>query len=326
MDPFNSAIQPMFAVTGKPFSSDGWLFEPKFDGIRCIASIREREVVLKNRHLSIINQAFPEIVDALPDAVSLDCILDGEIIIMKGGIPDISAIQKRISAGSPVAAKRLSQTTPAHYVVFDLMYLAGESLISRPLHERKQILARIIRENSNVSVTVYVERSGELYFEAALQNGFEGVVAKRLDSLYHPGIRSPQWVKIRKSAGYDLVIGGYTKGHGSRLDTFGSLLLGAFTPDGRFIYVGRAGSGFSQKEAAAIWSRLQRIDSPVFLNPPEEPGVSWTRPDVVIEIKALEVTRKNILRFPVFLRIRTDKSARECSLDQILTPGKTPPG
>jgi DNA ligase D-like protein (predicted ligase) len=310
----------MLAVTGKPFSGEGWLFEPKFDGIRCIASICQQEVILWNRRLSVINQAFPEIVDALPDAVNTDCTLDGEIIIMEGGKPDISAILKRMSTGSSLAAQLKARSTPAQYVVFDIVKLGGESLISHPLLERKQILARTIHGNDRIALTVYVEKSGEMYFEAAQRSGFEGVVAKRIDSPYLPGVRSTQWVKFRKSAGFDLVIGGYTKGHGSRGTTFGALLLGAFAPEGTFVYVGRAGSGFSQQEASTICRGLKRTNTTLFSNPPEEPGVRWTLPELVVEVKALEVTRNNILRFPVFMRLRSDKSARECTLDQIIGP------
>jgi DNA ligase D-like protein (predicted ligase) len=315
-------VHPMLAVTGKPFSGDGWIFEPKFDGIRCLASIRRRKVILKNRRLSIITEAFPEIADAVLDAVTTDCILDGEIIIMKDGKPDISAIQRRIYRDSSLKARLLTQTNPAQYVVFDIIDLEGESLISYPLLERKRILAGILRQNNNVALTGYVQKSGELYFEAALRNGFEGVVAKQLDSLYIPGVRSTHWVKFRKSTGFDLVVGGYTRGRGKRSDTFGALLLGAYAPDGSFVYVGRAGSGFSREEAVIICTTLKRTDSPVFSNPPDEPEAHWTLPKLVVEVKALEVTRNNILRFPVFLRVRSDKNARECSLDQTAILGK----
>ena len=320
MAQYASPVRPMLAVTGKPFSGDGWLFEPKFDGIRCIASIRQQEVILRNRRLSVINQAFPEIVGALPDAVNTDCTLDGEIIIVKGGKADISSILMRMSTGSSLAAQLQARSTPAQYVVFDIVELAGESLISYPLVERKQILARTIRGNDSISLTVYVEKSGEMYFEAAQRSGFEGVVAKRIDSPYLPGVRSTKWVKFRKSVGFDLVIGGYTKGHGSRSATFGALLLGAFAPGGALVYVGRAGSGFSQQEASTICRGLKRTNSPLFSNPPEEPDIRWTLPELVVEVEALEVTRTNILRFPVFLRLRSDKSARECTLDQIINP------
>lgn len=315
-------VRPMLAVTGKPFSGDGWLFEPKFDGIRCLAFIRRRKVILKNRRLSIITEAFPEIADAVLDAVPADCILDGEILIMKDGKPDISAIQRRLYRGSSLAARLLTQTTPAQYVVFDILNLEGASLISHPLLERKRILAGILHQNTIVALTGYVEKTGEMYFEAAQRNGFEGVVAKQLDSLYLPGVRSTHWVKFRKSTGFDLVVGGYTTGHGKRNDTFGALLLGAYAPDGSFVYVGRAGSGFSRNEAVIICMSLKRTDSPAFAHPPAEPEAHWTLPKLVVEVKALEVTRNNILRFPVFLRVRSDKNARECSLDQTAVLGK----
>jgi DNA ligase D-like protein (predicted ligase) len=315
-------VRPMLAVSGKPFSGDGWLFEPKFDGIRCLASIRGGHIILKNRRLSIITEAFPEIADAVLDAVTSDCILDGEIILMKDGKPDISAIQRRIHSGSSLVAHLSAHTNPAQYVVFDIISLEGESLISHPLLERKRILAGILHQNNIVALTGYVEKTGEMYFEAAQRHGFEGVVAKRLDSPYLLGERSPHWVKFRKSTGFDLVVGGYTTGRGKRRDTFGALLLGAYAPDGSFVYVGRAGSGFSREEAVIICTNLKRAESPVFSNPPDEPEAHWTLPEIVVEVKALELTRNNILRFPVFLRVRSDKNARECSLGQTAILGE----
>lgn len=160
---------------------------------------------------------------------------------MKQGKPDISAIQKRMFIDSPLIARLLARTDPARYVVFDIIELDGEPLISYPLHERKGILARILRLNDSIVLTGYVEESGEMYFEAAQWNGFEGVVAKRLDSPYLPGVRSTQWVNFGRSTGFDLVVGGYTPGHGKQNDIFGALLLGAYAPDGAFVYVGRAG-------------------------------------------------------------------------------------
>jgi DNA ligase D-like protein (predicted ligase) len=316
----DESVRPMLAVNGMPFSGKGWLFEPKFDGIRCLATVRRGNVILRNRRLSVMTAAFPDIVDALQEAVKAHCILDGEIIVMKEGKPDISAIQKRMFIDSSLSARLSAQNDPARYVIFDIIELEGELLISYPLHERKEILARILRQNNVIILTGYVEESGEMYFEAAQKNGFEGVVAKRLDSPYTPGIRSPDWVKFRRSTGFDLVVGGYTPGHGSRKDTFGALLLGAYTPDGALVYVGRVGSGFSKEDTVAISARLRRIKAPAFSNPPEEPEARWTLPDLVVEVKALEVTRNRILRFPVFLRVRNDKSASECTLDQTGIP------
>jgi len=163
MSLYEDQVRPMLAVSGKPFSGDGWLFEPKFDGIRCLAVIRMRRVILKNRRLSIITEAFPEIADALLDAVTTDCILDGEILIMKNGKPDISAIQRRLPTGSSPTVRLSRQTNPAQYVVFDIINLDDESLISHPLVERKRILSGILHQNNIVSLTGYVEKSGEMY-------------------------------------------------------------------------------------------------------------------------------------------------------------------
>ncbi len=306
----------MLAVSGTPFSDDGWLFEPKFDGIRCLASMQKQKAILRNRRLSIITEMFPEIAKAVLDAVNADCVLDGEIVILKEGKPDVSAIQRRMSTGSPLLHQVSARTNPAQYVVFDIIERDGIPLISLPLVERKGILAGVLRQNATVLLTNYIEKSGEIFFEAALQNHFEGVIAKRLDSPYLPGVRSIDWVKFRKSSGFDLVVGGYTPGRGARNDTFGALLLGAYARDGSLVYVGRAGSGFSREEAVNIRTMLKGIATPAFSHPPKVAEAHWTLPDLVIEVKALEKTRNNILRFPVFLRLRSDKNARECSIDQ----------
>jgi len=306
----------MLAVSGTPFSDEQWLFEPKFDGIRCLVSLQKQKAILRNRRLSIITETFPEIAEAVQYAVKTDCVLDGEIIIMKDGKPDLSAIQRRISLGSSLLQQVSARTNPAQYVVFDIIERDGDSLISHPLRERKEILAGILCQNATVLLSNYIEKSGEIFFEAALENGFEGVIAKRLDSPYLPGVRSFHWVKFRKSSGFDLVVGGYTPGRGARKDTFGALLLGAYAREGSLVYVGRAGSGFSREEAINIRTLLKGTATPAFSHPPKVAEAHWTLPDLVIEVKALEKTRNNILRFPVFLRLRSDKNARECSIDQ----------
>ena len=146
--------------------------------------------------------------------------------------------------------------------------------------------------------------------------GIEGVVGKRLESLYLPGTRSPDWVKIKKSLKLDLVVGGYIPGKGDRLPYFGGLLLGAHSQS-KLVYISRVGSGFTEEELEDITSRFSLREKPPFSNPPATAGVVWIEPKMVVQVTALERTHDGGLRAPVFLRMRDDKEPEECTLDQL---------
>ncbi|VVB73059.1 DNA ligase [uncultured archaeon] len=188
--------------------------------------------------------------------------------------------------------------------------------MDRPLHERKEVLREALEESESVTIADAFPEIGEDYFQAALKMGIEGVVAKKKTSLYQPGIRSPDWIKIKKSLKLDLVIGGYIPGKGEREPYFGGLLMGAYSRD-RLVYVGRVGSGFSELELRQISGNFHSIPRSPFLNPPRAPGVRWVEPDLVVQVSALEITEDGHLRAPVFLRTRDDKVPQECNLDQI---------
>jgi DNA ligase D-like protein (predicted ligase) len=307
-------IKPMLAVTGKPFSSKDWIFEPKIDGTRCIAHIQEG-VVLQNRRLMNISYRYPEIVEALADAAS-DCVLDGEIAVFYDGKPDFASLAEREHQTKRLRIEYLSKTMPASYVVFDILYANGENVMSLPLAERKEILKKELQENDIVTLADYFPERGEDYYQAALKLGIEGIMAKRLASIYQPGVRSPDWVKIKKRFEFDLVVGGYIPGKGHRESYFGGLLLGAYN-SGKLVYVGRVGSGFSDKELQEMIKSFKPTSATPFSNPPGTPGIKWLKPDIVVEVAAMEVTENGCLRAPVFLRRRFDKAPQECSMDQI---------
>jgi DNA ligase D-like protein (predicted ligase) len=308
------AIKPMLAVMGKPFSSGGWIFEPKIDGTRCIAHIGEK-VELQNRRLSRISYRYPEVVAEL-SAVPRGRILDGELAVFARGRPDFAALEEREHQGQKLRIDYLSRAKPASYMVFDILY-AGECLMNRPLLERKSILKDELGEGESVSVMDFMPEKGEAYYQAALKMGLEGAMAKRSASVYQPGTRSPDWVKIKKSLSADLVAGGFIPGKGYREPYFGGLLLGAYK-SGKLVFVGRVGSGFSQQELAEIAKDFRGSDNTPFSNPPRLPGVRWLKPRIVVQVAALEVTQHGSLRAPVFLRRRFDKDPRDCSLDQII--------
>jgi DNA ligase D-like protein (predicted ligase) len=307
-------IKPMLAVTGKPFSSNGWIFEPKIDGTRCIAHVREG-VVLQNRRLTNISYRYPEIVEALAKAAS-ECVLDGEIAVFSDGKPDFAALAEREHQTRKLKIEYISKTTPASYVVFDILYAKGKNVMSLPLKERKEILKKELREDDIITLADYFPEKGEDYYKAALKLGIEGIMAKRLASIYQPGVRSPDWVKIKKRFEFDLVVGGCIPGKGHREPYFGGLLLGAYD-SGRLVYVGRVGSGFSDKELQEMIRDFEPASAPPFSNPPSTPGVRWLKPNIVVQVAAMEVTENGCLRAPVFLRTRNDKEPKECTWDQI---------
>ena len=308
-------IKPMLAVSGKPFSSKGWIFEPKIDGTRCIASaMKENDLVLQNRRLVNITFRYPELAEAL--SLVSGCVLDGEIAIFSDGRPDFAALSEREHLMEKLRIDYLSRARPASFVIFDILFAQGKSVMDRPLIERKKILSRELVESEHVTLIDYFPEKGEDYFQAALKVGIEGVMAKREDSVYQPGIRSPDWMKIKKQVKLDLVVGGYLKGKGNRKPYFGGLLLGAYR-SGKLVFVGRVGSGFSDRELQMISGDFEPIAEPPFSNPPKMAGLVWLKPKSVVQVAAMEVTEKGCLRAPVFLRMRDDKEPSECTIDQI---------
>ncbi|MDD4651629.1 MAG: non-homologous end-joining DNA ligase [Methanothrix sp.] len=310
-------IKPMLAVSGQPFSSADWIFEPKIDGTRSLADISKEGVRLYNRRQIDITSRYPEIAEALV-RVELESgfMLDGEIAVFVDGRPSFAALARREHQSERMRIDYLASALPASYVVFDILFAKGKSVMDLPLRERKRLLLEALPECENVTISDSFAEKGEDYFRAALKMGIEGVMAKRLDSLYQPGTRSPDWVKIKKSLKLDLVVGGFIPGKGARAPYFGGLLLGAYS-QGRLYYVGRVGSGFADDELKEIAAGFSYQDHSPFSNATPTPQARWVEPDRVVQVAALEVTEDGHLRAPVFLRTRDDKEPLECTLDQL---------
>ncbi len=307
-------IKPMLAVSGKPFSAKGWIFEPKIDGTRCIVHVRNGTVLLQNRRLVDITYRYPEIVGSL--AKGSDCVLDGEIAVLTNGRPDFSALAVREHQSRKMKIDYLSEAQRASYIVFDILCAGGEDVMDKPLIERKKILKEELREDDIVSVIDFFPEKGEAYFKAAVRLGLEGIMGKKESSAYQQGIRSSDWMKIKRSLTVDMVVGGYIPGKGNRDAFFGGLLVGAYD-QGKLVYVGRVGSGFSEKELEAVTKSFQPVSISPFSKSPPTSRVIWLKPEIVVEVTAMEVTHDGHLRAPVFIRIRDDKEPRDCLLEQI---------
>jgi DNA ligase D-like protein (predicted ligase)/DNA ligase D-like protein (predicted 3'-phosphoesterase) len=304
-----SRYQPMLAATAPaPFSDDNWLFEIKWDGVRVIATVGTT-VSLRSRNNKELAAHFPELSELL--TLAPDTVLDGEIVVMRGGKPDMQSLLSRLQEKNPGA-----QAPPVTYIVFDILRLGTDDLTSLSLTKRRRKLQSAVREGAHVVISVPIEGKGEDYYQAVVEQGLEGVMAKRKDSPYEPGVRSGAWLKIRARKTCDCVIAGYTPGRGGRSPAFGALLLGLYD-ENTLVPVGKVGTGFSDRLLTELMEKFAPLITPV----PQLHGISgkvtWLEPVLVCEVGYMEVTRDHKLRIPRFLRLRIDKTAVNCTIDQL---------
>jgi bifunctional non-homologous end joining protein LigD len=312
----NRTYKPMLArLASAPFSNKDWIFEIKWDGFRAIAYVN-KELSLRSRNEKELKNNFPELEEL--KQLSQNVVLDGEIAIMKEGKPDFQALLERRKTTSLIDVEIQTRRSPAVYVVFDILEKDEKPLVSLPLIERKAILKQSVREGQHVLLSDFVEEEGEAYYKAALEKGLEGIMAKKKDSAYEPGIRSENWLKIKKLQSCDCVIFGYTTGTGIRTETFGALLLGLYDKEGKPIYVGKVGIGFSHDaldSLSKIFQKLKITSAPFKVDIHEE--ITWLTPELVCQVSYQAVTKDGRLRMPRFNGLRKDKSPAECTVDQI---------
>jgi bifunctional non-homologous end joining protein LigD len=309
----------MLAETrAEPFTKDGWLFEVKLDGYRMRAACQDGEPILYSRKGLDYTESFPEIARAVK-AIPFDgVILDGELVVLnESGHPSFNKLQARAKLGAR-EAKRAAIESPATLYVFDLLAFGGYDLRKLPLVKRKEILRKVLPQTGPLRYSEHFEKNGEALYEQVVKLGLEGIMAKKADSPYRSG-RSADWLKIRADRVDDFVIVGFSKPKGSR-GGFGSLHVGAYK-DGKLIYCGRAGSGFSGAqldEISATLASLVRKTPPC--EPPEHgalpkgPDHTWVEPKLVCDVRYKEITKDGLLRQSVFLRFRDDKQPADVTM------------
>lgn len=306
-------VKPMLAVAADPFDDQNYFFEVKWDGYRCLAYLDECSTTLVSRNLKDITGAFPELHSLHRHVAELPAVLDGEIIVLQEGKPSFSALQSRAALSEKNKVQRAAGHLPALYMAFDLLYQRGRPLMERPLVERAQELSGVVKQGDAVLLSERVRAEGKLFYRACVERGLEGAMAKRVDSKYLPGTRSPLWKKLRHTREADLVICGYRTGRGSRL--LGALLLGAW--DGsKHVYQGMVGTGISGREELSLLQKLKalQVNSATLVGGPAGLArVHWVLPEMVCRVEYLTLTRDGLLRHPVYKGLRYDKSPRECS-------------
>jgi len=310
-------IRPMLAQTADPFDSAQHYFEPKWDGMRCIAYVESGKLELQNRNLNDVTSSYPELKPIIANIKSNSAILDGEIVVLEKGLPSFDLLQNRFGVEDRIQIRTLSRKIPTTYVVFDLLHLDGKDLVNCSLKVRKEKLAKIISDSPHLLLSQHVTGEGKTYFRNALKLGFEGAVAKRITSTYQIGTRSQDWLKLKEIRAIDCVVAGYTEGFGGRAATFGALVLAAYNKQGKLKHLGNVGTGFNDATLLRIMRLLKPLQmkiKPVGGEVKAPAPIKWVRPELVVEVGYMRMTREGKLRLPRFQRLRFDKAASECLL------------
>jgi bifunctional non-homologous end joining protein LigD len=299
---------------GLPSPDEAYAYEFKWDGVRALTYVRDGKVCVESRNLLDVTGQYPELSVVGEKLAGRTAVIDGEIVALdKKGRPSFQLLQGRMHIGSAAAVKQRMAETPVAYLVFDVLYLDGKSTMRLPYTERRAILEDLPIVGPSVQIPPTTFGHGEAVVEASKKTGLEGVMAKRLDSIYEVGKRSRAWLKVKNHRGQEFVIGGWSTGEGRRAGTIGALLVGYYDGD-KLMYAGHVGTGFTDKLLAELQKEMAPItrpDSP-FANPvPRLKNATFVEPKLVGEVQFSEWTRDGTLRQPSFKGLREDKDPRK---------------
>jgi len=306
-------LRPMLATASDalPIGAE-WAFEMKWDGVRAIAVVERSRVRLASRNGNDVTVAYPEI-QALGDALDLPAVLDGEIVAVDdAGRASFQRLQARMHLRDPGAIEQIARQVPVAYMVFDLLWLDGHLVTDAAYAQRRGLLADLALRGPSWQSPPASDDGAEA-FAISQQLGFEGVVAKRIDSRYEPGRRSTAWRKVKHQRRQEFVVGGWLEGEGSRGGRIGALLIGYYDNGDALKYAGRVGTGFTEAEL----DRLARLLAPVATteNPFADKGLPrdshFVVPELVAQVRFTEWTEGGRIRHPAYLGQRDDKSAAE---------------
>jgi bifunctional non-homologous end joining protein LigD len=310
---FPDFVPPMMAESAKaPFDSPDWIFEIKLDGYRAITVFDSAgKPHLWSRNGLPSEAKFPAVAIAVSKLKLRSTIFDGQVAAVdENGIPRFQLLQRF----------QKQPTAPTLYYVFDVLWYKGDDLTGKTIMDRRIVLERVLKAAAGVQLGSYVEADGKALFQLTKEKGMEGIIAKRKNSIYRPGKRTSDWLKIKARLQQEFVVGGFTAPKGSR-KYLGTVVLGAYT-DGELRHYGYAGSGFTEKGLKDAVDKMKPLftDKCPFVNPANiKEKIQWVRPKLVCEVEYAELTADDQLRQTTFLGWRDDKKAREVVLEQSQT-------
>ena len=315
-EPMPQRLTPMLARSGDlPADEEAWAFEVKWDGIRTLLFCDHGHIELLGRNGTDFTPRYPEVRELARALGARRLILDGEIVAFdEAGRPSFERLQSRMHLASDSAVRRRMRDIPATYVAFDLLYLDGRSTMALTYEQRREVLEALELEGPAWRVPAYHPGDGSSLLAATKELGIEGIVAKRLSSRYEPGRRSSGWIKVKNICEQDVVIGGWAPGEGRRSGRVGALVTGVYE-DGRLVYAGKVGTGFTDRTLAILereLAPLRREDSP-FQGRAAPKGTIFAEPRLVARVELREWTKSGTMRAPSFKGLRDDIDPQDCT-------------
>jgi bifunctional non-homologous end joining protein LigD len=317
--PFQSlpvSLAPMLAVSGSmPRDERDWAFEFKWDGVRALCFWDGRCLRLAARAGTDITARYPELTGLAKALGPKQALLDGEIVAMdERGFPSFHRLQRRMHVQHGHALPRLMRSTPVTYMVFDLLHHHGRSLLAEPYAVRRATLEGLELRDDRWQTPPVVVGASRAVWAVAQKHRMEGLVAKRMAAPYRPGVRSPDWTKVKLWSQQEFVLAGWLPGEGVRGGSIGALLLGYYDRQGKLRYAGSVGTGMDGDDLDLLGRELgrRRIDASPLADPvPRGAGAVFARPELVAEVRFAEWTPDGRLRHPSYKGLRADKPARQ---------------
>ena len=296
-------ISPMLLYETQPFDDENYIYELKLDGIRCLAYIDSKSVVLQNKRHKDVTAIYPELA-GMNKCIKRRVILDGELVVLnKDGKPDFYALQRRSLMADSFKISLAAKSNPVQFVAYDIIYCNGNDLTDKPLMERKKILSESVNEGNNLTISRYIEKNGIAFFELAKSQELEGIVAKRKDGLYHIGKRTRDWLKIKVMQDDDLLILGYQPDEDGEVK---DLILGYYDEDGKLQCRGKVYLGISKEERGIIaqFAKTNTVKNSWF---PKYKNTVWLKPQLIGTAHFMHKTENGGMRQPVWKGLRFDK-------------------
>lgn len=289
---------------GTPFDDPKYQYELKFDGVRCLAYLG-KDTNLRNKRQAVSTNKYPELLN-LHKYVKKNCVLDGELVVFKNGKPYFDGVKRRALMYNALKIKLIQQQLPVTFVAFDLLYYDDEDIMQKPLSKRRKLLFENCTECPELFLSRSINEQGNLLFRSALEQGLEGIIAKKKNSVYLPGSRTKNWIKIKNWPDDDFVVCGFVDNADSYVV---SVCLGQYQ-DNELKYYGHVALG-KKTDDFYIMNRHKRINKPEFPITKGNDKAEWLKPDLVCRVAFLDRT-PNALRQAVFKGLRDDKLAPEC--------------